>query len=270
MVFPSDFEPAIAKAWQQARDFPGFLSEAEFRALGVLALCAPQEGVIVEIGSFKGKSTVALASVAKHYGLGSVVSIDPHTSPSETDPDLAGQPSSFDDFLANIRAAGVEQQVEIHREFSQRVANGWQRPIRMLWIDGDHTYKGAKQDFDLFHPFLVERATIALHDTLNRHFEGPIRVFVEDILRSDRFGTAAFCNSIGWSQFRPRDGRQFHAERERLAVRAERLIPFVMVGNSVEGVRKLHYKLRRWRVPHTPLSAAEMASRIGFVGPTAD
>jgi hypothetical protein len=266
MVFPSDFEPVIAQAWQQAQNVSGFLSEGEFRALGVLALCAPPEGVIVEIGSFKGKSTMALASVAKHYGLGPVVSIDPHTSPSETDPDLAGQSSSLDDFLANIRGAGLGDQVEVHREFSQRVAHGWQRPIRMLWIDGDHTYKGTKRDFDLFQPFLVERATVALHDTLNRHFEGPIRVFVEDILRSDRFGTAAFCNSIGWSQFRPHDGRQFHAERERLAARAERLIPFVVGGNSVAGLSKLHYKLRRWRVPHAPLPAAEMASRIGSAG----
>jgi len=42
--------------------------------------------VILEIGSFKGKSTVGLASVAMRYGLGPVITVDPHSGPSVTDP----------------------------------------------------------------------------------------------------------------------------------------------------------------------------------------
>jgi hypothetical protein len=274
MLLPSDFKSVIGKAWQQARDVPGFLSETEFHALGVLAICAPPGGVIVEIGSFKGKSTLALASVAAHYGLGPVVSIDPHVglsqaldiglhiSPSASDDQQPGEPSSFDEFLSNLRAAGLERQVETHRDFSHLIASRWDRPIRMLWIDGNHTYTACKRDLDMFQPFLLEYATVALHDTLTRHFEGPIRVFVEDILCADRFGPAAFCNSIGWSQFRPRDGQQFRSQREWLGARAKQLIPFVSSGQSLEGLTKLRYKLRRWRVPHAPIPAVEMASKI--------
>jgi hypothetical protein len=117
----------------------------------------------------------------------------PHRSPT------------FDEFLASLRAAGVEHKVEFHRAFSRDVARTWNRPIRLLWIDGDHSYKGCKEDFDLFAPYLSDGGIIAFHDTLNA-FDGPIRVFVEEILRSDRFGPCGFVHSVAWGQCRTKDG----------------------------------------------------------------
>jgi len=81
VTIPSDIQDAIEEAWQKARMVPGFLGENEARFLGLLAASTPATGAIVEIGSFKGKSTVMLASVAARYGLGPVVAIDPHTAP---------------------------------------------------------------------------------------------------------------------------------------------------------------------------------------------
>ncbi len=263
MALPANLDAVIQEAWGRAYDVPGYMGKREFRALALLAACAPGAGVVVEIGSFKGKSTVALALVGARYGLGPVVSIDPHTAPSPTDPILDRQLSSFSDFLATLRNAGIEQHVEIHRAASRDVAKEWNRPIRMLWIDGDHTYAGAKEDFDLFFPYLVEGGIVALHDTLHE-FEGPIRVFVENILRSDEFGPAGFLHTIGWSQYRPRDGLRFRAERERLARRAARLIPFVTSGRGVTGLTKLRYKLRRALVPHGVPPDAEWAARVSL------
>jgi hypothetical protein len=254
---PSDFNSVVTQAWQQASAVPGFLSELEFRTLALLAYCAPRDGVIVEIGSFKGKSTLALASVARQYGLGPVVSIDPHSAPSVTDPDLQGKASSFDDFVTTIRTAKLEQQVETHRAFSHEVAADWNRRIRMLWIDGDHTYKGTKADFDLFSLYLADNATVALHDTLGKNFDGPIRVFVENILRSDDFGPAGFSYSLGWSQYRPGDGWKFREQRKRLERRAARLIPFVTSGRKMQGVNKLQYKILRSLIPHSKLPNPE-------------
>ena len=261
LTLPADFETVIDAAWQRARAVPGYIGELEFRALGLLAAGAPGAGAIVEIGSFKGKSMVGLASLAAHYGFGPVISIDPHTAPSVTDPLLGAQASSFDDFIANLRAAGIEQHVEAHRAPSREVAKGWDRPIRLLWIDGDHTYAGAKEDFDLFSPHLADGAIVAFHDTLHE-FEGPIRVFVEDILRSDRFGPAAFFHTIAWAQYRPRDGSRFRAAREQLARRAAKLIPLVADGRPVKGLGKLRFRLRRVLVPHTVLSPAEWNLKI--------
>ncbi len=261
MTITAKLETVIDAAWQLARDVPGYIGEREFGALALLAACAPGAGVIVEIGSFKGKSTVALASVAAHYGLGPVVSIDPHNAPSLTDPILEGQSSSYHDFLATLRTAGLERHVEVHRASSRDVAKGWNRPIQLLWIDGDHTYVGAKEDFDLFSPHLAEHAIVAFHDTLHE-FEGPIRVFVENVLASDQFGPAGFLHTIGWSQHRPRDGARFRAEREWLARRAARLIPFLTEGREVKGLTKLRYKLCRALVPHAVLAPTEWLAKV--------
>jgi predicted O-methyltransferase YrrM len=261
VTLPSDLDTVIENAWRKVRRVPGFLGEKEARFLGLLAACTPASGVIVEIGSFKGKSTVMLASVAAHYGMGPVVAIDPHTAPAVTDPAVEQGSSSFDEFLSSLRSAGVESRVEVHRAHSREVATLWSRPIRLLWIDGDHTYAGAKEDFDGFSPHLSNRAVVAFHDALHA-FEGPIRVFVEDVLRGDRFGPAGFVQSIAWSQFCPAEGSSFAAQRERLTRRAARLLPFVAQGQPVQGLRKIAYKLNRSRVPRAPLSPAQWAALV--------
>lgn len=259
--FAGDVNDVVERALKLSRGVPGFLGDNEARFLALLAACTPADGLIVEIGSFKGKSTVLLGSVAAQCGLGRIVAIDPHTSPSPTDPGLPPGTSSFEEFSAALGSAKLEGQVEVHRTFSREVAKGWDRPIRLLWIDGEHTYKGAKEDFDMFSPFLASGGVVALHDALHA-FEGPIRVFIEEILRSDRFGAAGFVQSIAWGQFQPNDGAEFRRDRERLARRAEKLLPFLKDSTPMRGFKKIRYKLARSRVPRAPLSAAAWRSLI--------
>ena len=237
------------------RAAPGFLTEREARFLALVAACAPAQGAILEVGSFKGKSTVGLASIALRYGLDPVITVDPHSGPSVTDPDVGPLGSSWDDFQAALRAAGVESVVEAHRAYSRDLARDWNRPIRFLWIDGDHTYRGSKEDIDLFRPHLVSGAIVALHDVLHT-FEGPVRVFAEDLLDSDEFGPAGLCGSIGWAQYRPSDGGKWRDERSALRRRVGRLIPFVTTGREPAGFRRLRYKLWRGLVPHAAPEAA--------------
>jgi predicted O-methyltransferase YrrM len=249
---PADFAAVAARAWEHVRATPGHLTEREARFLMLAAACTPADGVILEIGSFKGKSTVGLATVAAHYGRGAVVAVDPHTAPAATDPSLAGQRSTWDAFRAALRAAGVVAAVEAHRAFSRDLAQGWSRPIRLLWIDGDHTYAGAKGDLELFRRHLAPGGVVALHDALNT-FEGPIRVFVEELLSSDDFGPAGMVGSIGWAQYRPGAGAAHRPARERLARRAGRLIPFMARlegGRELRAWDKVRYKLWRRFVPH--------------------
>lgn len=253
----TDLEQAIAAAWAKASQVLGYIGEREFRALAMLFVSAPRDGVSVEIGSFKGRSTVGLATLAAHYGLGKIVSIDPHSAPSVTDPDLGEQSSSFTDFLQALEQSGTQDQVEVHCAASRDVSPGWKRPIRFLWIDGDHTYDGAKSDFDMFMPHVVAGGIVALHDTLHE-FEGPIRVFVEEMLRSDRFGPAGLLHSIGWAQYCPGHGARFRDSREGLARRAEKLIPLVAGGRKITGLAKYRWKLLCALIPHPILTAAEL------------
>jgi hypothetical protein len=258
---PEDLNEAIERALQLSRNVPGFLGDDEARFLALLAACTSTNGAIVEIGSYKGKSTVLLASVAANYGLEPIVAIDPHTGPSITDPKVAPGSSTFEEFVTALRTAKLQDHVEIHRAFSRDAAKGWKRPIRLLWVDGDHTYQGVSKDFELFSPFLSNGAIVAMHDALHA-YEGPIRVFVERILRSDRFGPSGFVQSVAWGQFRPDDGTKFRGERERLARRAARLIPFLKDSLPLRGWTKMRYKLARSRVPRAPISAAEWLALV--------
>ena len=258
---PADLETVLNEAWKETRKVPGHLSESEARFLGLLAACVSARGAIVEIGSFKGRSTVMLAKVASRYGCGPVVAIDPHNSPILLDHHADGGASSRQDFLDSLHVAGVSSHVESHAAYSKEVAKSWNRPIRVLWIDGDHSYEGAKNDLDGFLQHVVPHGVVAFHDALNA-FPGPIRVFVEDVLDSDRFGPAGFVQSIAWAQFRPEDGDAFRESRSRLARRASRLIPYVKNGNELQGIAKRRYKLSRFLVPHSAIDAGKWASLV--------
>jgi hypothetical protein len=241
---------------------PGFLTEREGRFLALAAAATPGSGAILEIGSFKGKSTVGLATIASRYGMSPVVTVDPHTAPSVTDPDLAGQPSSWDAFTDTVAGAGVSEFVEAHRVYSRDLAPGWSRPIRFLWVDGDHTYQGTSEDLKLFGRHVVPGGVVAFHDVLHA-YEGPLRVFVEDVLRSDAYGPAGLCGSIGWAQYRPTDGHQFRRSRLDLARRAARLIPLVRNGRRPRGPARLLYQGLRALVPHAAPRPADWVAIIG-------
>lgn len=154
--------------------------------------------------------------------------------------------------------------VEVHRAYSSELAKTWNRPIRLLWIDGDHTYKGALADLEMFSPFLVDGAIVALHDALHP-FDGPIRVMVERILPSDQFGPVGFVGSIAWAQYRPRSGAkaEWRHMREALARKARRLIPFVRDGKPMGKLRFLLYKIARAGVPHQAIDPAHFAAAVG-------
>ena len=270
-TLPRDWSSAIDEAWRLVRETPGYLNEREARFLALAALAAPHAGTILEIGSFRGRSTVALAYVAKRYGLGTVVAVDPHTAPSATDPRLGGLHSTFEDFLENLRRADVIDVVEPHQQFSSELARTWERPIRLLWIDGDHTYEGAMADLELFRRHLVPGAIVVMHDVLNV-FDGSLRVFVEQVLGSDDFGPAGFCDSVGWAQFRPHDGAKwaFRRRRRRLAAPARRLIPVLRRRRQAMGrpgrilgpVDRLLYRFWRALAPSGPVDPVRFMSAI--------
>jgi predicted O-methyltransferase YrrM len=268
LTIPKDLPKIIDEAWGATKTIPGYLLEDEAKFLGLLAACTPATGRIVEIGSFKGRSTVILAKVAAHYRLGQVVAIDPHnfnlSEKTLSVTEASARPASTkDDFQNSLRVASVTQHVEFHHALSKEVSVSWQEPIRLLWIDGDHAYRGVKDDFDGFAPHVQPGGVIALHDALNA-FSGPIRVFVEEILRSKQFGPAGFVHSIAWAQFRPVDGEEFQESRARLAGRASRLIPFVEDDAELRGSRKKLFKLHRSRIPRKMLGVAQWATLFDY------
>lgn len=172
---------------------PGMLTAAEVDCLFQLGQFNECRGVIVEIGSWKGKSTVALARGSAKASSEKIYAIDPHcVLPEEGYSRYLEDTTS--EFLANISRAGVEDRVVPMIMTSEEAAKGWNQPIRVLWIDGDHRYEAAKLDFTLWEPFLVEGGILAMHDTIRK--KGPKRVLWERVFRSGQFQEIAIVDNI--------------------------------------------------------------------------
>lgn len=139
----------------------GWFGREEGRLLYRLAHDADPTGCIVEIGSWQGKSTIWLAAGARSGRGAHVVSIDPHVGT-----ELRAEGETTEPALrANLARSGLEDCVEVIVSTSAEVAATWSRGVSLLWIDGDHSYEGALRDVDLWEPFLLPEAIVALHDT---------------------------------------------------------------------------------------------------------
>jgi len=149
----------------------GHLNPAEGYALMQLAAHGAGTGEIVEIGSFMGLSTCWLALGAKSGGREPVTAVDHFKGSKEHQAGrrhecavLVEQGSTYPRFLENIERAGVKDQVRPVVATSEEAAKTWGRPIRLLFIDGDHRYESTRRDFELWSRFVVEGGYIAFHD----------------------------------------------------------------------------------------------------------
>jgi predicted O-methyltransferase YrrM len=163
-----------------------------------LAEQADPRGCIVEIGSWQGRSTICLAAGAKVGHGARVFAIDPHAG---TVTQAHGQ-SSEAILRKNLDEAGVAEQVEVVVATSQQAASEWRAPISLLWIDGDHSYDGTRQDYLLWSDRLVDGGVIAFHDTFTS--PGPARVLSEYVLRSEQFTRIGFAGEITFALKRNR------------------------------------------------------------------
>ncbi len=209
MSFVSAMEEAVAAA----RRVDGWLSGMEMRFLFSAAANPTTRGEVVEIGSYKGKSTLLLAKGASWAGQSRVIACDPFLETWHTESDRADKGERvFEEFLCTLSRNGLMQCVEFHREKSSEMARGWTRPIRLLWIDGDHSLQGVTEDLHDYLPYLAGGAIVALHDVDHRKFEGPMRCFIDDVVLSDSFGVCGMCRSIGWAQWVGGGGRSRHRD----------------------------------------------------------
>jgi len=129
------------------------------------------EGCIVEVGSWRGMSTIALANGARVP----VYAIEPHEHFTGV---LGGEfgPDDRRAFFENLLRAGVVEKVRLVNLSSEVVAPGWQLPVGLLWIDGDHRYEGVKRDFTCWELHL--RGKVAFHDAIQETL-GPFRLIDE-------------------------------------------------------------------------------------------
>jgi predicted O-methyltransferase YrrM len=150
-------------------DVEGWMTPGQARRLWDCSRSVPAGGTVVEIGSFRGRSMVVLASAAAP-GV-ELVAIDPHAGNDRGPQEISGfEAEAADDhevFKANLAAAGVADRVRHLRMFSNEALAEVAGPVDLLYIDGAHRMKPALGDIRSWGARVKPGGDLLIHDSFS-------------------------------------------------------------------------------------------------------
>jgi predicted O-methyltransferase YrrM len=159
----------FASALRAIGSVEGWLTDDQAQRLWNAARALDPPARIVEIGSFRGRSTVVLALAAAD-GV-EVVAIDPHAGNDRGPQELTGfeeaAEQDHDVFLANLAAAGVSDRVRHVRAFSHAALADVEGEIDVLFIDGAHRFAPALDDIRRWGARVRPGGTMLVHDSFS-------------------------------------------------------------------------------------------------------
>lgn len=140
--------------WQQAlheiRATPGdTCSEPQVAYLYRLSRETRGEGEIVEVGTNVGRTAMGLALGQKEADGKPIYTVDIYEHP---------------DVATNLERVGVSDFVHRIVSDSTKAAADWQKPIALLWLDGDHSCAGTTADIRAWARHVIPGGLVALHD----------------------------------------------------------------------------------------------------------
>ena len=157
------------EALQAVSAVDGWMSPDQAERLYRAAAGTHRGDIIVEIGSFRGRSTIVLASAAQE-GV-QIVAIDPHAGndrgPQELDGFEAAAATDHDVFNANLAAAGVAHRVHHVRAFSDAAHGEVAGVVAVLYVDGAHRYAPARTDIRDWGRRVAPGGTLLIHDSFS-------------------------------------------------------------------------------------------------------
>jgi predicted O-methyltransferase YrrM len=178
---------SLAETLAAVEGVDGWLSADQVARLHAAAATTSAGEQIVEIGSFRGRSTIVLAGAAPE-GV-DVVAIDPHAGndrgPEEIDGFEAEAAGDHGMFNANLAAAGVADRVHHVRHFSDAAHGSVDGPISVLFIDGAHRYAPARQDIREWGRRVAPGGTLLIHDSFSSI--GVTSAIVRELMFGSRF-----------------------------------------------------------------------------------
>ena len=131
-------------------------------------ICLQPGSTVVEIGSWKGKSTYCLAKGLRD---GRVIAIDPFdASGDEASAKIyektGGEVPLLEQFKRNMEGRGVLSKIECWQGLSTAFADKIKAlgPIDLLFIDGDHSIEGCDFDYLNYSPGLKSGGYLLFHD----------------------------------------------------------------------------------------------------------
>lgn len=199
----------------------GWLSNKEGRLLYDLAKNCTGKGVIVEVGSWMGKSTIWLANGSKAGNNVKIYAIDPHSN------------ATLAQFMSNIKGAKVDDIITPIVKKSEDAAQVFDLPVELVFIDGDHEYEGVKKDFEAWYPKLIDNGTIAFHDAGRTGWPGPTKLVDACLYKSNNFKKVRFVSSISLGE-KINSASLFQKIENRAYLLLRRIIAFL--------IRILHIK----------------------------
>jgi hypothetical protein len=172
----------------------GQITRSEARALVDLTKEIPSDSLIVEIGTYRGRSTIALAFGSLIHDKNRVYAIDPHLPFKGLLGGIFG-PGDLSALYKNIVFADLGEKISVVCLPSVKVARSWSnKNIGLLWIDGDHRYNSVRADFEAWENFIIDNGIIVFHDS---HIED-IRKLIEELIASDKINHLGTIDSLSW------------------------------------------------------------------------
>lgn len=155
--------------WDRADGVEGWLKPEQGRRLFDSARSLGPAATVVEIGSFRGRSTIVLAQAAPDDAR--VVAIDPHgggdRGPGEIAPDTDRGDADYAAFTANLAAAGVAHRVRHVRKPSAEALGDVSGDVELLFVDGAHRYGPARADIVDWGDRVTSGGTMLVHDAFS-------------------------------------------------------------------------------------------------------
>jgi predicted O-methyltransferase YrrM len=136
--------------------------------------------LVVEIGVYEGSSAVVLCAALPSSS--QLHLIDPFIDEAGTSLNFGWRANPTATRLAVRRAARAGgPEVRWHIDRSQDVGRAWEGgPVDLLFIDGDHSYEGCREDWEVWHPHVPPGGVVAFHDARGPSGSaGPTRVVAE-------------------------------------------------------------------------------------------
>lgn len=193
----------IGRIIRQYKYIDGWLTGYEAYGLYQYSKRLPKNAIVVEIGTWKGKSTYCIAKGLKSSG--KIYAIDPFDASGDKESasiysERRGDDDLLSQFKNRMKKLNVHDKIIPMKGLSSQFV-GSIKEIDFLFIDGDHSIDGCHFDFSNYSPYIKKYGYIAFHDYDPARIDlGPTWVVGNKVMKSKAFRLADQFDSLWIAQ----------------------------------------------------------------------
>src|SRR5690606_14767698 len=203
---PSNDDSSVTTLDRALDGVEGWFSPDQVARVAARAAEVTPPGRIVEIGSFRGRSMIAIARSAAE-GV-EIYAIDPHAGNDRGPQEIEGFADEADQdsavFQRNLERAGVRGRVVYVREFSHDAHGAVPGDVDLLHIDGAHRFRPAREDIRTWGARVAPGGVMLVHDAFSSI--GVTLAILAELLTSGRWRYAGRSRSLAEYRAEPVHG----------------------------------------------------------------